>query len=342
MDQLSESRPRMVIASSAESIEDARALQVALDVWFEVTVWDQGLAEVSDYTMDALVREIGESSFGVIFANAEDERVSRGRVTPAARDNVLVEYGLMVGTLGRQRTFLVHRSDQTPVVPSDLLGIARATYLPRRDGNRVAMMSSVATQIRTAASRAPRRIETAASSDFASRAVQYIADAAAGLARGNAGVSFHHTSSTAIAKWHRAVVETVSGLYSERASDLSTAIFIASTARGGIRQLRLTQSKGIPNPRSYHRFAWNEGMAGRAWATGAPALHTSEAPNQWWVPRPGCENATYFCAPIVLGTESVGLLTVGSDSGFRADQQDLRILEAFANVLAPTFSKGSV
>lgn len=102
----------------------------------EVTVWDQGIFNLSSYTMDALIEEAHRTAFAILVFSPDDEVVIRGRESVAVRDNVLFELGLFMGILGRKRVYVVAPSDVPDFrIPSDLLGLTLATYHHRTDGN---------------------------------------------------------------------------------------------------------------------------------------------------------------------------------------------------------------
>jgi O-acetyl-ADP-ribose deacetylase (regulator of RNase III) len=64
----------------------------------------------------------------VFILRPDDLIVSRGTTAPAVRDNVLVELGMFVGRLGRDRTFLMTPRGVPVRLPSDLLGLTTAEY----------------------------------------------------------------------------------------------------------------------------------------------------------------------------------------------------------------------
>jgi predicted nucleotide-binding protein len=72
---------------------------------------------------------------------ADDLIVSRGVEAKAPRDNVLIELGLFIGRIGRQRTFLLAPREKNIKIPADLEGVVFATFATPPDPRR--MLSAV-------------------------------------------------------------------------------------------------------------------------------------------------------------------------------------------------------
>ena len=102
--------------------------------------------EPSGYALDSLIREAARVDYAVLVASPDDVVVSRGIEAPSARDNVLLEFGLFVGALGRERTYLL-ATDPTLKLPTDVLGLTRLTYRPRAGGDLRAALNDAVLQI---------------------------------------------------------------------------------------------------------------------------------------------------------------------------------------------------
>ena len=61
------------------------------------------------------------------------------------RDNILLEFGVFAGALGRERTFLLATGDLR--LPTDVLWLTRLPYRSRSDGNVRAAVSDAALQV---------------------------------------------------------------------------------------------------------------------------------------------------------------------------------------------------
>lgn len=144
-------KPKIFVGSSTESLNIAYAIQELLPD-MEVTVWSQGIFQLSSNTLDDLVRTLNKADFGVFVFSPDDLLVIREQEFSSARDNVVFELGLFIGRLGKHRSFFVIPKDKTDFhLPSDLLGINPATFDPnRQDKNLLAALGPACNQIRTA------------------------------------------------------------------------------------------------------------------------------------------------------------------------------------------------
>jgi len=135
---------RLFLGSSSEGREVARNLQSEIS-GCEVVRWDQNVFEPSGYTLDSLLATAANVDFAVLIATPDDVTVSRGETQPSMRDNILLEFGVFAGALGRERTFLLATGDLR--LPTDVLGLTRLPYRSRSDGNVRAAVSDAALQV---------------------------------------------------------------------------------------------------------------------------------------------------------------------------------------------------
>jgi hypothetical protein len=129
------SQAKVFVGSSSEGLDVARAIQANLArpqvgraVSRVVTVWDQGVFDPTRSYLESLVKRMAEYDFAVLVLTADDLSTSRGATMSAARDNVIFELGFCVGTLGRNRTFMVFDHGNVPGLPSDLDGVVGLAY----------------------------------------------------------------------------------------------------------------------------------------------------------------------------------------------------------------------
>src|SRR6266852_5047272 len=138
--------PAVFVGSSSEALEVAEYLQYALQSSrvAEATIWDQGFFQLSDGTLESLVKKAEDFDFAIMIVTPDTRVSARGSEHATARANVLFEIGLFIGLLGRERTFIVACEDDHVELPSDLLGATIAKYPRRNDGNlKAALMSPV-------------------------------------------------------------------------------------------------------------------------------------------------------------------------------------------------------
>jgi predicted nucleotide-binding protein len=122
--------PRVLVLSSAESLATAKVVADSLSspecdttLWTDSTVFTPGIG-----TLESLTEAVARSDFGVVVGTPDDEIRSRGARRPALRDNVIFELGLCVGTLGRERSFLLRPPTPTLRTPSDYLGVTAIMF----------------------------------------------------------------------------------------------------------------------------------------------------------------------------------------------------------------------
>ena len=142
-------RYRLFVGTSREDLKVGLSIQNNLEHDAEVTVWNQGIFQISKFSLEGLIDALGKYDFAAFVFSPQDEVKIRGKDFPAVRDNVLFELGLFIGGLGLDRCFIVR--PETPEnlhLPTDLLGLIEATYRPdRSDGNLVAALGPACQKI---------------------------------------------------------------------------------------------------------------------------------------------------------------------------------------------------
>lgn len=143
-------RPRVFIGSSAEQKAAARALLANIEDFSQAKVWDHDVFAPSDITVDALIEEANSTQFAIFLVTPDDKVTSRGKRRASARDNVIFELGMFMGTLGRRRAFLVQpRKAGGLQLPTDLMGINTVPYdSERTDGASVTAFTTASERLR--------------------------------------------------------------------------------------------------------------------------------------------------------------------------------------------------
>lgn len=121
--------PSLFIGSSSEGYAVAERLRDLLGDITTPVMWK----DVFDYNtsnFDNLISKIALYDYAILVATADDAVISRKTKKAAARDNVLFEFGLFAGGLGRSRAFYI--VEENTKIPSDLSGLS-LPFLPKRD-----------------------------------------------------------------------------------------------------------------------------------------------------------------------------------------------------------------
>ena len=143
-------KPRLFVASSAEQLELAYAIQEGLEHDAETTVWSQGVFRLSKTALASLLDKLDETDFGVFLFAPDDVTELRQREVAAVRDNVIFELGLFVGRLGAEKCFIIAPMGVEDLrFPTDLLGLTPAFFdAERQDANMVAALGPACNRIR--------------------------------------------------------------------------------------------------------------------------------------------------------------------------------------------------
>lgn len=147
-------RPVLFVGSSVEGLAIARGLQAACshDQW-TTRCWTDGYFGVGKTPIESLMSQLDLLDFGVLVVTADDVSQSRGLSTPAPRDNVILELGLLFGALGRDRTFFLRVRGEELKLPSDLLGVQPLEIPPGDADQLAARVAPAVHEIRSAIQR---------------------------------------------------------------------------------------------------------------------------------------------------------------------------------------------
>ena len=102
---------KIFIGSSSESRKIADAIQENLGDDFTVVVWGPDIFSLGEGQFDSLIRASKDFDFAVFIAEADDILLKRSVQGFAPRDNVILEIGLFIGSLGKERVYIVGTSE---------------------------------------------------------------------------------------------------------------------------------------------------------------------------------------------------------------------------------------
>lgn len=123
-----QSLPRVFVASSGEAVRLAQAVEQNLRS-AEVRVWSTPDVFYPGHNLiDELNRNLKHSDFGVFIFAGDDELKIKGQKLQAVRDNVILELGMFIGHLGKERSFIIQPKGISLRLPTDLLGVLTLDY----------------------------------------------------------------------------------------------------------------------------------------------------------------------------------------------------------------------
>lgn len=119
-------KPKIFIGSSKGGYKIAEKVKKCLSNVGDCYLWqDEGVWEPNKSTFDNLLRMASYFDFGVFVATADDATLTNEKIVIEARDNVILEMALFLGSLGKDKSFLL--VEDGIKLPSDFNGI----YMPR-------------------------------------------------------------------------------------------------------------------------------------------------------------------------------------------------------------------
>jgi len=137
----------LFIASSVEGLSVAEAINLNLDHDVHTTLWRAGTFKIGSAALDDLVKKSSAVDFAVFIFTPDDVSTIRKQEMQVARDNVVFELGLFIGSLGKDRCYVVKPRGVAMHLPSDLLGVTTADYEANRPDNDIASSLNAACKL---------------------------------------------------------------------------------------------------------------------------------------------------------------------------------------------------
>jgi len=118
------SEPIVFIASSSECLDVVREIQSCFGRdKFTTKPWTDSVFIPTKTPIEDLVSLVRNIDFGLVILSGEDVVRSRKKLADAPRDNVIFELGMLIGAIGRERTFIISEDGIDIKIPSDLIGV---------------------------------------------------------------------------------------------------------------------------------------------------------------------------------------------------------------------------
>lgn len=114
-------KPKVFIAGTREGLPKARKVKEYLSPVADCQLWNEGFFENNRGYFETLAEGSVLFDFAVLVATADDVQLKRESLETITRDNIVFEFGLYVGRLGRNRAFFIKEKGLD--LPSDLYGI---------------------------------------------------------------------------------------------------------------------------------------------------------------------------------------------------------------------------
>lgn len=114
-------KTRIFIGSSTEGLEVANYVKMHFKDDFDCYIWNDNIFDYNENVLDILLTTINSFDYGIMIATKDDNLESRDKTFKSVRDNIVFEFGLFLGSLGKSRSFLLR--EKGAKLPSDLLGL---------------------------------------------------------------------------------------------------------------------------------------------------------------------------------------------------------------------------
>lgn len=144
---MSDRSASIFIGSASESRAIAEALQENLARDCEAVVWDQDIFDLGEAQFDSLIRAASEFDFAIFVASGDDVTTRRGQALAVPRDNVILEIGLFIGSLGREHVFVIAPDEAEVAMPTDMAGITIGRFKMHGDGRLVSAIAPLSRRI---------------------------------------------------------------------------------------------------------------------------------------------------------------------------------------------------
>ena len=141
-------KPRVFIGSSSEGLATAKYVRKTLEKDFDCVLWNDGTVFGLNISyLDSLLKAGSMFDFGILVATKDDKTKSRDKGFDTPRDNVIFEFGLFMGRLGKFRTLILR--EKGAKLPSDMAGITVSEYVGGKSAAAAASLKKQLDTLRT-------------------------------------------------------------------------------------------------------------------------------------------------------------------------------------------------
>lgn len=142
---------KLFIGSSTEGLEVAEKLKAKLETelgeFLSVERWnDGGVFSLNKGTLDSLMAAARRYDYGVLVATKDDVAKIRDAEHFVPRDNVMLEMGMFLGSLGLTRAFLL--VEEHNKLPTDYNGVTVPYFNKEKDGSLDNAISDIVSAIK--------------------------------------------------------------------------------------------------------------------------------------------------------------------------------------------------
>lgn len=99
-------RARIFIGSSTEGLDIAQKVKDFFSTDFDCYLWNDGMFKYNENYLETLLKEANLFDYGILVFTKDDFTKSREQQFDSPRDNVVFEFGLFLGRLGRDNAFI--------------------------------------------------------------------------------------------------------------------------------------------------------------------------------------------------------------------------------------------